>query len=50
MRIRQRDDSSLDLAHNPAVGKVKPVEKGDPTVRGETNESVNQEAVAKQQD
>ena len=50
MRIRQRDDSSQDLAYNSAVGKVEPIEKGDPTVRGETNESVNQEAAAKQPD
>ena len=50
MRLRQRDDSSQDFAHNPAVGKVVPIEKGDPTVRGETNESVNQEAAAKQPD
>ena len=33
-----------DIAHNPAVGRVKP------TVRGDTNDGENQGAVAKQPD
>ena len=44
MRIHHDDDSSHDIAHNSAVGRVLP------TVRGDTNDGENQGAVAKQPD
>jgi hypothetical protein len=44
MRLRHDDDSMHDIAHNPAVGSVTP------TVRGDTNDGINQGAVAKQPD
>ena len=43
-RKRHEYDSSHDIAHNPASGRVKP------TVRGDTNDGENQGAVAKQPD